>query len=340
MPTLSVRRFEERDIEEAAHLLAARQKRDRLAGPPGMSPSLESAETCEGLLRALASRVHADGAVAQRGGAMAGFLFGERMLLPPTAYPSMYVPPHSISIPVAGHAVTAGEDVLAVYRALYAELSGRWVREGFFVHQTHIFAGDAALQEAWVTLGFGRHMTAAVRPVGPVEGSPSRTVAIHRAGSEDLDVVMGLSDTLNRFHSQPPMFWPLLETPRREAREHQREMLEAETSAYFVAYDGGRPIAMQTFMVPGFTPAIALSDGNVYLYEGVVEPEARSGGVGTALLSHAMDWAANQGYEYCTLHFASGNPSGGPFWLGHGFRPVEYGMTRHVDERVAWANGW
>ena len=51
-----------------------------------------------------------------------------------------------------------------------------------------------------------------------------------------------------------------------------------------------------------------------------------------------MEWAATNGYHTCTLHFASQNPSGGPFWLGHGFVPIEYTMERRVDERVAWAN--
>jgi hypothetical protein len=53
-----------------------------------------------------------------------------------------------------------------------------------------------------------------------------------------------------------------------------------------------------------------------------------------------MAWARKQGHRWCTLHFASGNPSGAPFWLGHGFIPVEYTMSRHLDERVAYANDW
>ncbi|MEX2080946.1 MAG: GNAT family N-acetyltransferase, partial [Dehalococcoidia bacterium] len=75
------------------------------------------------------------------------------------------------------------------------------------------------------------------------------------------------------------------------------------------------------------------------LLNGVIEPHARGGGIGKALLSHSKAWAREQGYSWCVLHFASANPSGGPFWLGQGFIPCEYTMVRRIDDRVAWARG-
>ncbi len=33
------------------------------------------------------------------------------------------------------------------------------------------------------------------------------------------------------------------------------------------------------------------------------------------------------------------NHSGEPFWTANGFVPVEYGLERHIDERIAWAGG-
>jgi GNAT superfamily N-acetyltransferase len=263
------------------------------------------------------------------------------MTFSPTEYPSMFIPPHSISIPVYGHAVEAGEPQFPVYRAMYAELAASWVRRGFFDHQVHIFTGDPELQEAWVTLGFGRHTTSGVRPVStPVDGTGSAEIEVRQSSTEDIDVVMSLSDTLMKFHSQSPMFWPFLDEPHAAAREHQLESLAEAGNAYFIAYEHGRPVAMQSYLVPGFRPAIVQRDRTVYLYEGVVEPAGRGRGVGTALLRHGMAWAREQGHEFCNLHFASGNPSGAPFWLAHGFVPVEYAMVRHIDERVAWANGW
>jgi len=340
MPSITVRPFEHSDIEVASELLAARQKADRIVMSE-LGAGLESAEACATHLIDPAVRGgRADGVVAVRDGRVVGFLLGERMTFAPTEFPSMFIPPHSISIPVHGHAVERGEELFPVYRSMYGELAARWVRQGFFFHQSHIFAADPELQEAWVALGFGRTTTAAMRPTEPVAVASDPGIEVHRASTEDLDVVMALGDTLFKFHSTSPMFWPFLDQPQAAAREYQRGQLEDPNSAYFVAYRDGQPIAMQTYNVPGFTPAIAPRNRNVYLYEGVVNPDVRGGGIGTRLLAEGMAWAREQGHEWCTLHFASANPSGAPFWLGHGFRPIEYSMVRHIDERVAWANGW
>jgi hypothetical protein len=52
-----------------------------------------------------------------------------------------------------------------------------------------------------------------------------------------------------------------------------------------------------------------------------------------------VEWAREQGYEHVALHFASANLPGAKFWQSSGFRPVEHGMRRRVDERIAWATG-
>jgi GNAT superfamily N-acetyltransferase len=260
------------------------------------------------------------------------------MLLPPDAFASQFIEPHSISMPVQGHAAAAGHDTTAIYRALYSWLAERWIVDGFFVHNAHITPGDAEVQEAWVSLGFGRKLTCGVRDTGPVADGSSGRVEVHQASQEDIDVIVGLSQTLSRHHATSPMFWPLLAETDEATRDFLLGLLADPTNAHFVAYEDGRPIGMDTFMGPGFIPSIVELDRNVYLFEGVVEPDARSGGIGKALLEHSMAWAREQGYQLCTLHFASGNPSGGPFWLSQGFEPVEYTMQRRVDERIAWAH--
>ncbi|MGH2633455.1 MAG: GNAT family N-acetyltransferase [Tepidiformaceae bacterium] len=179
-----------------------------------------------------------------------------------------------------------------------------------------------------------------MRGTCPVEVSRAASVEIQQASSEDFAVISALSDELTAFHSRAPIFWPLLTEPHHAAEEAHRGLLADPRNAHFVAYEGGQPVAMQTFARPGFTPSIVEPEGNVYLFEGMVEERARSGGIGTALLNHSMAWAREQGDERCTLHFASANPSGAPFWLSQGFVPVEYQMARHVDERVAWARDW
>ncbi len=336
MSRVSARPFEARDIAPAAALLAARHQRDRKRLPM-LAAALESPAAWTPGLEAMTVNRRADGAVADQDREVVGFLVGERMLLPPDAFASKFVPPHSINLPVDGHAAAHGRDLTTIYRVMYGLLATRWVAEGFFVHTSAIVPGDADMQEAWVAIGFGRELTAATRGTGPVAGATG--AEIHQAATEDIEVIAGLSRTLYLHHASSPMFWPLLPETEPAAREFLLAQLGEAAHAHFVAYERGRPIGMNTFLRPGFTPPIVEPEKNVYLFEGVVQPDVQSGGVGKALLEHSMAWCRQQGYELCTLHFAAGNPSGAPFWLGQGFVPVEHTMRRRIDERIAWARG-
>lgn len=337
MNTFEIRPAEPADAAAVSGLLAQRHRRDsaRLAQ---LSARLNDPSAWRAMVDALLGNPRADTVVAVRGGTPIAFLGGERMLLSPTDFASQFIPPHSTQIGLEGHAIADGEDALSLYRAMYAVLARAWVDAGFFTHRIAVVPGDADLQEAWVTLGFGRYMSAATRPTAAeVPIFRPRQLTIERASPEDIEDVLALADNLNAWHWQSPMFWPALHAPEPAAREFNAAALRNADVPYFVAYDEGRPVGMQTFLRPGFTPPIVDHASDVYLFEGVVSDDARSGGVGAALLAHSMEWARRSGHSTCTLHFASGNPSGAPFWLGHGFVPVEHTMERIIDSRIAWA---
>jgi GNAT superfamily N-acetyltransferase len=336
MARINVREINESDIGACAALLAARHTRDS-SRLPHLEPALCEPKGCEALIAPLVSNARADGLIAEREGKALGFLFGERMMLAPADFASNFIPPHSIAIPVEGHAFAEGEDALEVLRPLYAELAGRWTTDGFFNHRVGIPAGDLPAQEAWVTLGFGRRLTAAVRSTAdPVAVAHPRALRIEQASPEDIDDVMALVDEQNRWHWGSPIFWPVLRAADEAARAFNLNSLRSSQIPYFLAYDEGRPAGMQSFLKPGFTPPIVKGDTNVYLFEGIVASDARGGGIGTALLHESMAWASRSGFESCTLHFASGNTLGAPFWLGNGFVPVEHTMANIIDERIAW----
>lgn len=337
MPTIEARPATNHDLPACAELLAARHRRD-MARLPHLDPALAEAAGARALLEPLFANPRASGMVAEQGGSAVGFMFGEQMLLPPADFASQYIPPQSINVAVEGHAVADGVPALEVLRPMYAEMAQGWVEQGYFVHRAAIPAGDADLQEAWVALGFGRQLTAATRPTAPeVSVARPRDLVIERASPEDLEDVMRLADDLNSWHWRSPIFWPILPAPQPAARDFNAHALRSAETPYFVAYEGGTPVGMQTFLRPGFTPPIVARDTDVYLYEGVVADDARGGGIGATLLKHSLEWAAREGIVSCTLHFAPSNPSGAPFWLGHGFVPVEHTMERTVDSRVAWA---
>jgi GNAT superfamily N-acetyltransferase len=119
----------------------------------------------------------------------------------------------------------------------------------------------------------------------------------------------------------------------------QRGLLtQPDDNAHWVGYENGRPVGMNTFMPPAFLSPMALPDRTIYLFQGIVTQDARAGGVGSAILSKGVEWARGKGYDHIALHFATANVPGAKFWQSSGFAPVEYGMRRHIDERIAWAN--
>ncbi|MGE5595051.1 MAG: GNAT family N-acetyltransferase, partial [Hyphomicrobiales bacterium] len=258
---------------------------------------------------------------------------------PPTSLVAQWVEPYSMAIGLHAHAVAQDADATEVYRALYGSLAGEWVDRGFFEHRVYVVPGDRATEEAWVNLGFGRRLVCAMRPTSqPVLNVPAgHGIQVHQAGSEDIDLVMHLEHVNTVHHFRPPIFWPYLHETMAAARDYQSSMLADARNGAFIAYRDGRPLGMDTFTPPDWLSPLVLGGPTIYLFQGVVEEEARGGGVGKVLLDHAMRWAREQQHEWCALHFASANPSGAPFWLSQGFVPVEYTMGRRVDDRVAWA---
>lgn len=338
MSGVHLRQFHFDDIGSAAILLAQRHRRDR-ERLPLLSPTFEEPGECVTLLRRSFERdPHLLAVAALAGSELAGYIFAETQLVAPTSHEAQYIAPYTLSIGLHAHAVAQGHDATDLYRLMYANVAARAVAQGFFHHRVNIVPGDRDVEEAWVNLGFGRALTCAIRDTGPVAGAAAAGIEVHPAAGEDIDVIMALETTNERHHYDAPICWPLLHVTAPAAREYHVRLLEdPAANAHFVAYREGRPMGMTTFNPPDWLSPLVLGAPTVYLYQGVVEAEARGAGIGTALLGEGMAWARDRGYDQCALHYASANPSGAPFWLAHGFVPVEHSMARHIDERVAWA---
>jgi GNAT superfamily N-acetyltransferase len=197
---------------------------------------------------------------------------------------------------------------------------------------------DRTVEEAFVSLGFGRTLTAALRGVEPIGSVQPDGVELHAAAAEDSEVIFALNEELNLHHTRPPIFWPMLTETADSSHAFTRDLLnDPTTNAHWVAYEGGRPVGMNTFMAPFWISPMLTPEKTVYLYQGIVSEDARRGGLGRRILAQGVDWAREQGYEHVALHFASPNVSGARFWQSQGFAPIEHRMTRHIDERIAWA---
>jgi len=336
---VDIRPLTEGDLDTAARLLAARHRADR-ARSPALSPGYEDPAAVRPFLAQTLTRPMAWGVLATQGGEPVGFMIGTGALVSPSAWYAPVLAPRSGQVQYHAHTAT-GPEAGEVYRHMYAAMAPHWLANGCFAHYVEIGAGDEAAMEAWFSLGFGQTLTLAVRDTEPVAVEPGRLAAgieIHQAGAEDIEVILRLNDELARHHNAAPVFLPYLPETEAAAREHQVELLEDPANAHFVAYRAGEAVGMQTFHEPDVQP-MARPERCVYLFGGITVPDGRGGGVGTALLRHSMDWAREQGYDWCALHFFSANIPGARFWTRSGFVPVTERLARQVDERIAWANG-
>ena len=339
MPRLAVRPAVPGDLDAAAALLAARHHAAR-ERQPLLPARFAEPEACLDLLRPhLEGGTGGDGAwIAEREGRATGYLLGTKQLHAPDSLGGKFSETHGAAVPLHGYAVDARDDACEVLTALYAALAERWTDGGFFRHSVGVLAADPAAEEAWLNLGFGRGSAFAARRLDPpVQHEISPRLEVREATSEDIDVVSRLTHVNVRHHRTAPIFWPYLRETDAALRAFEQHALADESNAAFVAYLEGEPVALQLFLRAGFGAEMAHPERSVYLFEAVVDERAREAGVGSALLAHSLGWAREQGYEVCTLHYATANPSGRPFWLRHGFVPLSYSMSRHVDERIAWA---
>lgn len=321
--SLAIAPLAESHLEAASALLASEQKRRR-----GLEPLLpqkyEEAEAARGPLEEAFLTPGAGGFAAFRAGEMVAVLLAVQLM-----------PGRVMAIPFHGYAIAPGEP-LETYRELYAVLADNWVRRGFFLHSVMVVDGDRSLRDCWDSLGFGRWLTAASRDVhAPVPDAPE--LDIRKLGADHIDVISQLEAANARHHNTSPIFIPYLPEDRDGYRTRTEALLQEPGNAHFVAYEDGQPVGMNTFMTESRNSPLLRPEKDIYLFQGIVYEQYRHAGIGRGLLAHSMRWARDQGYSTCSLHYFSTNLLGSRFWTSNGFRPVAHILSRHIDERIAWA---
>ena len=327
--------FAEEHLDGAAGLLAARHRTDRRRAPELPASFEHLAAAREVLQAALAEG--SSGVVALRAGRLTGYLLGVRALPAPTSAMSLFMRPRSVAIRYEGYAAEDGA-ATETYRALYAALARAWVAAGYFTHYVEVPATNPEALSAWYSLGFGQEMARGIRDTGPVQAADALSaMEIHQAGTEDIAVVLELVTANLRYHAGPPMFNPYFPETEPDQRQYQQELFADPTTPHWLAYRDGTAVGLLTFVTP--RAGLVTPERAVHLQHGHTVAAARGGGVGRALLQHAMAWAREQGYAHCTVNWMTANLLGARFWPGSGFRPVGYRLCRSVDERIAWAGG-
>jgi GNAT superfamily N-acetyltransferase len=196
-----------------------------------------------------------------------------------------------------------------------------------FVEHVAVPAIDAAL----ANLGFGRHHVYAVQPVANL--ARSSNVQVRIGSSDDLDTIARLAHIEIRHRGTPPIYAP----PDRRALEDilqlHRTLLDRGATHFIAAVDG-QDVGLLTLERESPAPRLCAS-GQPYIGPTATHPDARRRGVGAALVSSALAWAYDNGYESVSLDFEPANPLSRPFWLGTGFRPVGYGVLRTLHSGYA-----
>jgi GNAT superfamily N-acetyltransferase len=75
-----------------------------------------------------------------------------------------------------------------------------------------------------------------------------------------------------------------------------------------------------------------------YIHLLFVVESMRGTGVGSALVDRMLAWTQEKGYPCCSVEWHTANLSAAFFWERGGFTAVKQALTRHVDERIAWAH--
>ena len=330
--------FSHEHLDAAGELLAARHRAARTREPE-LPHRFEDPSEARAALREAWATPHTSAVLALEGGRPAGYLLGSLLLPSPLSARALVMRPRSVFIPYAGHAAD-GEDRAELYRRMYAAAAPRWLAAGCFTHYVHVPAADPDALAAWFSLGFGQDMIRAWRDTGPVAGAAAPAgLEVHQAGPEDIEVVMRLALGLARHHAESPSFYPYLAETEADQRQFNQQALADPATTYWIAHRDGEAAGMQVFGPPSSPSALITPERCIHLHEGYTESGARGGGVGTALLQHAMAWARESGYERCTVGWVTSNLLAARFWQRSGFRPLGYRLCRPIDERIAWARG-
>ena len=329
-------------LEDAARLLAARHQCDR-EQVPNLAPEYEDAAATLRFVQELFAEEGASGVIALGDGAVSGYLLATPVLGVPTRAFNGFMHPRSVDIQQHGHASIPGYEA-TLFPLLYAAMAEQWLREGLVGHYVTC-PSRASASEPWWELGFGQFMTAALRATIST-GAPAlplhEDIEFRRATAADEPMIQEASTALFRSFSEPPMFVPFLPETKTERTRMIGEHLADPGCTFWLALSGGRLLGLLLFVEPTsphwhHSPLEAPS-GCIYLFLAYTAPEARSTGIGAALVDHALTWSREAGYAYCLVHWLPASRAA-RFWRGRGFQPVSYWMRRILDERSIWADG-
>jgi len=318
--------FEPEHLDPAAGLLAGRQRRLR-AIRPELPSAFEEPAAHIPALTALLEREGVRGVAGMASRELVGFLVGYSRSEP--------IWGRACWSPIEGSALADGTDA-ELMRDLYAAWSEHFVQRGYFRQYVHVPSDDTDLAAAWFRTGFGAMQAHAVRDL-QLTAPPHERVTIRRALPVDIDRLEDLLPLIAEALARPPAYAIRLPEQVATYRDSWAEELEEPNAHHWLAEDGDRVLAMATFYAAD--PGPMVPDAAWELSVAMTRPDERGRGLMRALVAAGFAEAHEAGATHCITDWRTASLPTHRTWTALGFRPTHHRLHRHVDERIAWADG-
>jgi GNAT superfamily N-acetyltransferase len=299
--------FSAEHLEGAAAVLQARHA-DHLA-----HSALLGHGDARASLMSLWDKSDLSGAVALRGGRVAGYVLAEIMSHPLLGRCAWVAHP--------GHAAVDGE----LLRDLYAAAADGWVEAGTERHYVLVPAFAEAL-DPWYRLGFGHMHVEALRSLPIEEKLIPQGVTFRLGRRDDLEAAEAIDLEIFQLQARSPSF-SRLPLDRGARRDEWREMdLDEDGLRYLIAERNGRLVGHTLIYRP--EAVLGYPAGVAYLASTVVLEDVRGAGIGTALVAEVLRLAEEAGYLSVVTNWRMTNLSASRFWTAQGFQPIYHRMHR------------
>ena len=202
-----------------------------------------------------------------------------------------------------------------------------------------VAAGNRPALDQWFGLGFGKQQAYGI--ISLADYHPPQTqvagLTIRQATADDKAIAERIATTNMRYQMGSPTFAVSPPEHFDEVREGYVEALTDDAIFWLAFVDG--EIAGYHIDYPAQADDTDMMQPTncIEFPAGATLPGRRGQGIGTALTRHALSRAKAAGYDYCLTDWRTTNPLSSRFWPQMGFVPVVYRLTRHIDERIAWA---
>jgi ribosomal protein S18 acetylase RimI-like enzyme len=220
------------------------------------------------------------------------------------------------------HSLAAGEST-ELLADVYAAAGAPWVAGGYLTHIV-VVAADGPLPALFFGLGFGQEQVHARGPALADEPAEPHGFTVREAGPADIERVLDIVGTISRHQAGAPVWVGLPISTREDMREGWEELLAEDGAVVLLAEREGEALGyIATY--PADEPGLA------HLPVAGTRTDARGGGIGVALVAHALHRAHRDGFSSIELDWRATNLLASRFWPKRGFVPTHLRLRRDVQ---------